>query len=170
MELSAQPLSKADFAPFGEVIETRGQGAKRIAINDGLTTRFHDLFTIDMADGGRPIVSLFRTAPVPLPHRVRALERHPLGSQAFIPLDDLPFLVLVAAPTASVGDPIAPADLRLFRTNGRQGVNLHRNTWHHFHIVLERQRDFLIVDHGHGNRDNLQEARVQGEAWIPDTA
>lgn len=166
-ELRARPLSAEAFADFGQVIDLAApQGAPEMQINDGLTTRFHDLFTIDTAaDGGRPVASIFRSEPLPLPHRVRAMERHPLGSQAFIPLDDLPFLVLVAAAGAP-GATLAAAQLQLFITNGRQGVNLHKNTWHHFQIVLGRRRDFLVIDRG-GAGANLEESRVDGEAWIP---
>ncbi len=161
LELSARPLNKATFAEFGEVIELAD--AQQIQINDGLTTRFHDLFTIDVNDvGGKPIVSLFRSAPLPLPHRVRVMERHPHGSQAFLPLDQLPFLILVAADVT----PVTATDLSLFITNGQQGVNFYKNTWHHFQIVLDEQRDFIVVDRG-GAGDNLQETRIEDEVWIP---
>ena len=162
-------MTKAAFAAFGEVVEL--QGARQIPINDGLTTRFHDLFTIDVNDdGGRPVVSVFRTAPLPLPHRVRSLERHPKGSQAFLPVDEIPFLVLVAASTGSAS-PVVPSDMSLFITNGRQGVNLYKNTWHHFHIVLGKPRDFIVVDRGGGaDGDNLEETCVNGEVWIPASA
>ena len=162
-ELTALPLSADAFADFGEVIDL--EAARRIPINDGLTTRFHDLFTIDALEaGGRPIVSVFRTAPLPLPHRVRVMERHPRGSQAFMPMDDLPFLVLVG----SGGDAPRAGDLSLFITNGKQGVNLYKNTWHHFQIVLGKQRDFIVVDRGGGNGDdNLEEIHIEDEVWIP---
>lgn len=166
-ELAARPLSAAAFADFGQVIDLDDlRGFPQMRINDGLTTRFHDVFSIDTLDaGGRTVASVFRTRPLPLPHRVRVMERHPLGSQAFIPMDDLPFLVLVGA-EASPGAPLAAAHLSLFITNGRQGVNLYKNTWHHFQIVLGRRRDFLVIDRA-GGGGNLEEARVEGEVWIP---
>ena len=173
LELTARPLTAAAFAAFGEVIEP--ENAARISINDGLTTRFHDLFTIDVNDnGGRPVVSLFRTAPLPLPHRVRVMERHPRGSQAFMPTDEIPFLVLVAADVGrDVGGDasgdfglIGAADLSLFITNGRQGVNFYKNTWHHFQIVLKKQRDFIVLDRA-GPGDNLEETKINDEVWIP---
>lgn len=165
-ELTARPLSAPAFADFGEVIDLNDlRGSPQMRINDGLTTRFDDVFRIDTLDaGGRTVASVFRTRPLPLPHRVRVMERHPLGSQAFIPMDDLPFLVLVGAED-SPGAPLAAAHLSLFITNGRQGVNLYKNTWHHFQIVLGRQRDFLVIDRAGGGR-NLEETRVEGEVWI----
>ena len=160
--LAPAPLSAHAFAPFGEVIEI--DKARRIQINDGLTTRFHDLLSIDIAGpDGRPVVSVFRSKPLPLPHRIQKLERHPLGSQAFLPMDDNPFLVLVAAVGNTGAIPVAA--LRLFITNGRQGLNLHRNTWHHFQIVLHRQSDFVVIDRD-GAGHNLEEAALDGEAWI----
>ena len=160
-ELVVQPLTKSAFVPFGEVIEL--EGAKEISINNGLTTRFHDLFNIDVNDdGGRPIVNLFSTNPLPLPHRVTTMERHPQGSQAFIPMDEKPYLVLVAEDSL----PITAECLILFVTNGRQGVNFNKNTWHHFQIVSGERRDFIVIDRG-GPGDNLEETTVEGEIWIP---
>jgi len=168
IELSAQPLSAEAFADFGEVIDlNEPQSQLQMQINEGLTTRFHELFAIDVgADGGHPVASIFRSEPLALPHRVRALERHPLGTQAFIPLDDLPFLILVATGDAAATTPITAAQLRLFITSGRQGINLRKNTWHHYQIVLGRRRDFLVIDRG-GAGANLEEARVDGAVWIP---
>ena len=164
MELRARPLCKKDFAEFGEVIEL--DGAQHFPINNGLTTRYHDLCTIDASeDGGRAIVSVFRSNPLPLPHRVRVLERHPKGSQAFLPLDQLPFLILVASGAAQ---PSAES-LSLFISNGRQGVNFFKNTWHHYQIVLEKQRDFIVIDRG-GDGENLEEARIKEDVWIPTSA
>ena len=161
MELKIHPLTAADFAPFGEVIEL--DGAKNFPINDGLTTRFHDLCTIDTCDqGGKTIVNVFRTSPLSLPHRVEKMERHPLGSQAFLPTDKLPFLVLVGKAKPE----LSPEDLMLFITNGEQGINLHKNTWHHFQIGTQGQRDFIVIDRG-GNGNNLQELPIQGTAIVP---
>ena len=131
-------------------------------INHGLTTRYHDLCNIDTSDqGGRAIVSVFRTSPLALPHQVRFMERHPLGSQGFIPTTDIPFLVLVGRKCET----LTGADLTLFATNGKQGVNIKKNTWHHFQIVLERTADFIVIDRG-GEGENLEEIEVDGDIWI----
>jgi ureidoglycolate lyase len=141
--LSPTALTRAAFAPFGDVIELAG--AERFAINGGTTTRFHDLAHIDTAaEGGRPLLSLFRAQPTPRPFRVRLMERHPLGSQAFVPLLPRPFLVLVAPP----GPPPDPSSLVLFLTGGFQGVNYARGVWHHPLLALDAESDFLVVDRG----------------------
>ena len=139
--LPIEPLSAAAFAPFGEVIEATA--AKQVfAINEGTAQRFHDLATLDCGgDGGRVIVSLFRAAPRALPFEVRMLERHPLGSQAFVPLDPATRYVVVVA-----AEPAAPP--RAFLADAGRGVNLHRGTWHHPLIALDATRDFLVLDRG----------------------
>lgn len=140
--LLLQPLTHESFAPFGEVIQTEG-ARTQFPINDGMVERFHDLASIDtLYAGGRPGISLFVARPYPLPLAVTALERHPLSSQAFIPLNDRPFLLVVAPPGA---EPAAHT-LRAFVTNGRQGVNYARGVWHHVLIAIDAPQTFLVVD------------------------
>jgi ureidoglycolate lyase len=152
------PLTRGAFAPFGQVIET--DGAERRLINAGSTVRFHDLARVDVAAaGGYPLINLFRAQPLPLPLTVGIMEQHPLGSQAFIPVDHAPFLVVVA-PGAN-----APrlAELRAFVTDGRQGVNYARGVWHHPVIAMHRETDFMVVDRG-GPGDNLVEVTLAGDS------
>ena len=108
-KLEPEPLTRAAFAPFGDVIETAG--AEHFTINEGTTERFHDLARVDVASGGgRALISVFRAEPLPLPIGITMMERHPLGSQAFVPLGSRHFLVVVA-PRETRPD---PADLRAF--------------------------------------------------------
>jgi ureidoglycolate lyase len=152
--LKAQPLTAAAFAQFGDVIETGGRTAR--LINEGTCERFDDLAVVDvLANGGRPLISIFKAAARRLPFEVTALERHPLSSQAFYPLDGLPFLVVVA----EAGDfPLADR-VRAFRASGQQGVSFRRNTWHHALLALEGVSHFLVVDRG-GADENCEELRV----------
>ncbi|MFT4799045.1 MAG: ureidoglycolate lyase, partial [Candidatus Azotimanducaceae bacterium] len=71
----------------------------------------------------------------------RLMERHPLSSQAFMPLSGHPFLVVVAAP----GE-LDPAGITAFLASPQQGVNYHAGTWHHYCLALESTSDFLVVD------------------------
>lgn len=156
--LTPQPLTRAAFAPFGEVIET--EGSRHFPVNGGLAERYHDLAGIDVAaQGGRALVSIFRGRPRPMPLRLTLMERHPLGSQAFVPLHDRDWLVVVSAGP----DPCRPQALRAFRAGGRQGVNYARGTWHHPLIVLTPDQEFLVIDRG-GDGTNLEEAP------FPDTS
>jgi ureidoglycolate lyase len=132
---------------------------KRIEINEGTTERFHRLADVETAgDDARAIISIFRGQPRPFPIDIRMVERHPLGSQAFMPLQDHAWLIVVAPP----GDDIDVTDLRAFRATGRQGVNYHAGVWHHPLLVLRPDHDFLVVDRD-GPGENCDEVRFTGE-------
>ncbi|OAM78013.1 ureidoglycolate lyase [Devosia elaeis] len=149
-----EPLTPQAFAPFGQVIQT--EGARHYPINAGMTERYHDLARVEL--GGvhpRPLISIFRGQPYALPLDLGLVERHPLGSQAFYPLSDNPWLVIVAEDEAGT-----PARLRAFRPAPGQGVNIAMNTWHGVLTPLERESAFLVVDRG-GEGDNLEEYRFE---------
>lgn len=142
--LTVEPLSVGAFRPFGDVIEASAS-ARRFTINSGYAERFHDLARIDVADnGGHALLNIFRAKPRSLPFQLELLERHPLGSQAFVPLTRLTYLVVVA-PAAP--EPVL-SDVRCFLAAAGQGVNYARGTWHHPLIALHASCDFLVVDRG----------------------
>ena len=148
--LTIEPLTADAFAPFGQVIELAG--AHHYPINNGMTERYHDLARVEL--GGvhaRPLISIFRGQPYSLPMALRLVERHPLGSQAFYPLADCTWLVIVAE-----DDHGTPARLRAFRPASGQGVNIAMNTWHGVLTVLDTEADFIVVDRG-GDGNNLEE-------------
>ncbi len=147
--LHVEPLTKQAFAEFGDVIES--EGLSPMLINNGMTERYHALATVDTGDtaGGVALINLFHAMPYELPLLLKEMERHPLGSQAFVPLEDAPFIVVVAR----AGDSVTPCALHAFVTNGRQGVNYHRGVWHHSLIALHAPSRFLVVDRG-GVGDN----------------
>ncbi len=151
MELALQDLSAEAFAPYGEVIETAG--AKSFEINDGHCTRFHDLAKIDVAaEGGRPLINIFRTRLWPMPLPIKMMEYHALSSQAFVPLADTRFLIVVALP----GAPLDPASMAAFISDGSQGVNYHRRVWHHPLVALAGVADFLVIDRGGEGQDCVE--------------
>ena len=148
-EITVRPLTRQEFDPFGDVIEVDGE-CEAVTINDGYATRYHDLGGVDVHEaGGRPLINIFRGRPRPLPLTIHMMERHPLGSQAFMPLHNKQFVVVVAQP----GDALAPQTLSAFISNGKQGVNYARGVWHFPLLVLGEEQDFLIVDRG-GDGDN----------------
>ena len=151
--MKVQKLTPEAFAEFGDVITT--EGAHSFPINDGTTERFHDLAQIDVADGqGKPLVSLFRGRPRQLPLEVLTMERHPLGSQAFVPLSRNTYLVLVA-PRGEFD----PQALRAFLVEAGLGVNYAKGVWHHALIALYQVSDFIVIDRG-GPGLNCEEVRL----------
>jgi ureidoglycolate lyase len=143
MKIIPAPLSAEAFAPFGDVIETQAATDTRI-INEGNTIRFHDLANLTLThNDGTPLINIFRTTPLAMPLRLSIMERHPLSSQAFIPLSAKPYLVVVA-PAGKLDE----AKIKVFLAAGTQGVNYHPGTWHHYSLALESTADFLVVDRG----------------------
>ncbi|MDY0870623.1 ureidoglycolate lyase [Dongia rigui] len=162
MKLKIEQLDRGAFAPFGDVIAC--DGSRHYQINDGFAERYHDLAKVDIAaDGGRPLINIFRAKPRTLPLQIAMMERHPLSSQAFMPLMPRAFLVVVAA----AGTVPTAEDLRCFRTHGLQGVNYAPGTWHFPLIALETEQDFLVVDRGGPGR-NCDEVAIAGDVFVVD--
>lgn len=153
--LSIAPLTAQAFAPYGDVIEM--ENAERIPINQGTTVRFHDLAKVELNNvGGKPIISIFESQPRPLPIKLEVMERHPLGSQAFYPLQNREWLIVVSGGD----DPLAFENLEAFRATGKQGINYASNVWHHPLLVMDADCRFLIIDRkGPGN--NLEELEFE---------
>ena len=136
--LRAVPLTPDAFAPFGDVLSAEGLPDR--IINAGLCGRWHDRARLDFA-GGRAGISVFDAVPRRLPYSFDLVERHPLGSQAFVPMSLNPFLVIVAPDEA--GRPGPPS---VFLTAPGQGINLHRGTWHGVLTPLHAPGLFAVVD------------------------
>jgi ureidoglycolate lyase len=145
--IKTQPLTSAAFAPYGEVLECSGES---ITINQGNCQRFHDLAGLDM-DGGQVGISLFQAKLRSLPYDLDLMERHPLGSQAFIPMSEDGFLILVADDDDGV-----PVNIQAFVSAPNQGINLHKNVWHGVLTPLSGSGMFVVVDRI-GEGVNLEE-------------
>lgn len=161
IELKVEALSREAFAPFGDVIEA-SEAVRHFTINTGSTERYHDLAQLETGPDGRLIVSIFRGQPRALPFTVSMMERHPLGSQAFMPLSNRPYLVVVAPPGAAP----SAQDLRCFLASGQQGVNYATGTWHHPLLALDMESDFLVIDRS-GAGPNCDEVQLEPAASIP---
>ena len=158
--LLIEPLTKHAFAPFGDVIET--EGSAHFMINGGSTRRYHKLASVETSSPkDQAIISIFSVQALVMPMRIRMLERHPLGSQAFMPLLGHPFLIVVAP----INDSPDINSVRAFRSNGRQGVNYHRSVWHHPVLALAVHDDFLVVDRS-GGGNNCDEYYFHEDAGL----
>lgn len=147
--LTARPLNQADFAPFGDVLEVTGKADK--IINQGMCGRHHDKARLDFGPDGRAGISLFDAQARQLPHLIDMVERHPDGSQAFIPLDGVPMLVVVASDKD--GQPEAPI---AFVSQPGQAINLLRGVWHGVLAPLGAPGRYAVIDRI-GDTPNLEE-------------
>ena len=155
--VTARPLTRAAFAPFGDVLDT--DWTNHYPINGGMTERYHDLANVE-AEGpnARVLISIFRGKPYAFPLELTLVERHPLGSQAFMPLGGKPYLVVVCLDT-----PAGPGEPHAFVAGPGQGISYPRNRWHAVLTPIGEAQDFLVVDRG-GDGVNLEEHRFP-EPW-----
>ncbi len=157
--LNVAPLTAAAFAPFGEVLEAAG--APDMVINQGLCGRYHDLASLDFGPEGRAGISLFKGETRAFPLKIDLVERHPLGSQAFVPMSLDPFLVVVAPDEGG-----APGRPRAFLTSPGQGVNYRRGVWHGVLTPLHAPGLFAVIDRvAEPNDGNLEECWFD-DPWI----
>lgn len=147
--IRAEPLRAEAFAPFGEVLEA--DGAPDFMINAGLCGRHHDLARPEVGGGGAVALSVGHSEAIALPLTLKMMERHPDGSQAFVPMAGTRFVVIVAEDENGI-----PGRPRAFLTNGAQGIQYKRNCWHGVLAPLSGPADFLIVDRV-GPGKNLEE-------------
>jgi ureidoglycolate lyase len=148
-DLQAEPLTRAAFTAFGDVIEVPLGGGR--AANNGTAVRYDDVAVLELtAEGGRPTLGLFRVKPARLPLECRTLERHPLSSQAFVPVRECRFLIVVA-PAGS--DKPEANGTRAFVTDGWQGVNYRPGVWHHPLLALDAETDFVMLGRADDGRD-----------------
>ena len=151
LDLSPEPLTASAFADFGDVIEAgsqaptqlTGSGSRFQPMNEAKFSRFNALATTQISKSAQVIISIARceVASV-LPLTVSILERHPAGSQAFVPTSQFQFVVVVAPP----GDQPRVKDIRAFVTNGHQGINYHRGVWHMPLVAFRVGHEFIVVD------------------------
>ncbi|MEP5731158.1 MAG: ureidoglycolate lyase [Sulfitobacter sp.] len=151
--IKTTPLTSEKFAPFGDVMQVSGVPDKMI--NQGKCGRFHNRAELDFTDGQAGI-SIFQSEAETLPLTLEMMERHPAGSQAFVPMSAEPFLVVVAQDAdGTPSNPIA------FLTAPGQAINFHRGTWHGVLTPLSAPGIFAVIDRI-GDGANLQ------EHWFPE--
>ena len=146
--LAPAPLTAGAFAPYGDVLDT--SGTPTAMINNATAARYSDLAQLDFTDG-RAGISIFKADAFHLPHMVAMVERHPKGSQAFLPLGVTPFLVVVAQDENG-----KPVDLRAYLAAKGEGINIHRNIWHGVLTPIGAPATFAVVDRI-GEGANLEE-------------
>jgi len=151
--IMAKPLTAEAFAPYGDLLDVSGEPDK--IINQGFCGRYHDRAKMDFGPDGRAGISLFKAKPRETPYVLDLMERHPDGSQAFLPMSTDPFLIIVAGDED--GKPGVP---EAFVSAAGQGINYHRNVWHGVLTPLHEPGLFAVVDRI-GDTPNLQEVWLE---------
>ena len=160
ISLRPEPLTRERFASYGDVIEASLDRSN--AMNEARFERFDDLCDVNV-DGDIAISVARCRAPTALPLRVDMVERHPLGSQAFVPLKPCRMVIVVAPP----GEAVDPLALRAFVTNGKQGINYHRGTWHMPLIAFDAGQEFLVIDYG-GSEPNCEQHELDAVVMLEE--
>ena len=141
-------ITKENFSDFGDVISS--ENIKPININEGYAERFDDLANINtLKDDGKTIVSIFSARKRNFPMKIDMTEKHPLGSQAFMPMKETIFLAFVAPP----GDLPKIDNIKSFIVPPKKGINYKPGVWH-FPLISTEDTDFLVIDR-QGSGDNL---------------
>ncbi|UTO20775.1 ureidoglycolate lyase [Acinetobacter sp. Z1] len=161
--IQIQPLTQESFSAFGDVIEKENHDF--FSINQGLTQRYHALSVAQITGDHVAVgMSIFHNlCATQIPFKIDMLERHPHGSQSFIPLQQQKFIIIVALPL----DQKQPNEQQIyaFLSNGKQGVTYHQGVWHHPLITLEAESDFLVVDRIGGGQ-NCDVHPLDRSYWI----
>ncbi|ENW17261.1 Ureidoglycolate hydrolase [Acinetobacter haemolyticus CIP 64.3 = MTCC 9819] len=161
--IQIQPLTQDSFSAFGDVIEKENHDF--FSINQGLTQRYHALSVAQITGDHVTVgMSIFHNlCATQIPFKIDMLERHPYGSQSFIPLQQQKFIIIVALPL----DHSQPDEQQIyaFLSNGKQGITYRQGVWHHPLITLEAESDFLVVDRIGGGQ-NCDVYHLVESKWV----
>jgi ureidoglycolate lyase len=157
--IKPKPINKENFKKFGDMITT--DDIKPLEINDGYAKRYDGIANLDAKkDDGESIISIFSALKRSFPMKVGMMEKHPLGSQAFIPMKETTFLAFVAP----VGDKPDLSKAEAFIIPKGIGVNYNAGIWH-FPLIATEDMNFLVVDRK-GPGDNLVIENIEKEEVI----
>mgnify|MGYP006116412147 FL=1 len=157
--INPKPITKENFSKFGDMITT--DDIKPIEINEGYAKRFDGIANLDTSkDNGETTICIFSALKRSFPMKIDMMEKHPLGSQAFIPMKQTTFLVLVA-PEGNKPD---LNKIEAFLIPPEIGVNYNPGIWH-FPLIATEDMNFLVVDRK-GSGDNLVIENIEKEEVI----
>ena len=157
--IKPKPINKENFKKFGDMITTAD--IKPIEINEGYAKRFDGIANLNTSkDNGETTICIFSALKRSFPMKIDMMEKHPLGSQAFIPMKQTTFLVLVA-PEGNKPD---LSKIEAFIVPPQIGVNYNPGTWH-FPLIATEDMNFLVVDRK-GSGDNLVIKNIEKEEVI----
>ena len=142
MKIIIEPklINKENFSKFGDMITT--ENIKPVDINNGYAKRFDEIAKVDTSNNnGETTISIFSALKRSFPMKIDMMEKHPLGTQAFIPMKETTFLTLVAPE----GKKLEMDKIESFVVPKGKGVNYKTGIWH-FPLISTEDMDFLVVD------------------------
>ena len=149
-------LDASVFSKFGKIVEKKNALELR-SINQGTTTRYHNISELDLeSKKGNSSISIFSGTPRDLPIEIKIMEKHPVASQSFLPIQDYDWLIVVSEEKNELPD---LNTLRCFHVNGDTGITYNKNVWHH-PLLVKKKQDFWVVDRINDQEDtsiNLKE-------------
>ena len=154
--ISIEQLDASVFSKFGKIVEKKNALELR-SINQGTTTRYHNISELDLeSKNGISSISIFSGTPRNLPIEIKIMEKHPVASQSFLPIQDYDWLIVVSEEKNELPD---LNTLRCFHVNGDTGITYNKNVWHH-PLLVKKKQDFWVIDRINDEEDtsiNLKE-------------
>jgi len=155
-KISIEQLDINIFSKFGDIIQKKNALELR-SINQGTTTRHHNISKLSLeSKNGNSAISIFSGSPRDLPIEIKIMEKHPIASQSFLPIQDYDWLIVVCEEKNELPD---LNTLRCFHVDGDTGITYNQNVWHH-PLLVKKKQDFWIIDRINDQEDssiNLKE-------------
>lgn len=140
--ISIEQLDINIFSKFGDIIQKKNALELR-SINQGTTTRYHNISKLNLeSNNGNSSISVFSGSPRDLPIEIKIMEKHPIASQSFLPIQDYDWLIVVCEEKNELPD---LSTLRCFHVDGDTGITYNKNVWHH-PLLVKKKQDFWVVD------------------------
>jgi ureidoglycolate lyase len=154
--ISIEQLNINIFSKFGDIIQKKNALELR-SINQGTTTRYHNISKLSLeSKNGNSSISIFSGSPRDLPIEIKIMEKHPIASQSFLPIQDYDWLIVVCEEKNELPD---LSTLRCFQVDGDTGITYNKNIWHH-PLLVKKKQDFWVIDRINDQENssiNLQE-------------
>ena len=141
-KIEIESINLDNFSEFGHIIH-KDFAFEKILINQSTTIRHHNISDLALNnEDGISAISIFSGSPRSIPIEIKIMEKHPIGSQSFLPVQNIDWLIVVSKEKNDMPDLDA---MRCFRIQGDVGITYKKNVWHH-PLLVRKNQDFWIVD------------------------
>ncbi|MBX9719926.1 MAG: ureidoglycolate lyase [Candidatus Obscuribacterales bacterium] len=152
-EITAIPLSREAYAPYGRIIAADDSLPHRPA-NMGTAKRYNHLCNVENLRSNKANINLcvFRVSPLKqLPLEMKLLEKHQFSTQVFMPMSsDAKYLAIVCL-GAEQPD---LSTLAAFIVEGAAGISYFPGVWHYPMTAIDKTIDFSCIVCEDGTKDD----------------